>query len=158
MNTFIAQRIKADAVSSIAVWRGPGIMFPLYCLEPGEKRVPHPRIPAGDFPLRLRNVGSKADDYARHYARDENFQSDWHKGMVEICDVPGRVAILFHVGNFIDVTEGCSVAGLKYGRDALGHYRTYQSRLAYEQAYPHLRDAILAGPTVLRVIDIGASA
>lgn len=155
---FTARRIHADPLSSVSLWTGPGLTFPLYCLEPGEGREPHPRIPEGEYPLRLRTVGSKHQDYLRHYARDENFPSDWHKGMVEIANVPQRTAVLFHVGNFIDDSLGCSLAGLKYGRDALGHYRVYNSRLAYEQAYPVLRDAILAGPALLRVAGAEAGA
>ena len=155
---FTARRIKSNPLSSVALWSGPGITFPLYCLEPGEKREPHPIIPEGEYPLMLRTVGSKHQDCLRHYARDENFPSDWHKGMVEIANVPQRTAILFHVGNFINDTLGCSLAGLSYGKDALGHYRVYNSRLAYEKAYPVLRDAILGGPTLLRVVNGGADA
>lgn len=158
MIAFTARRIKSDAMSSIALWSGPGIIFPLYCLEPGEDRKPHPIIPEGEYPLQLRTVGSVADGYAKHYARDEHFPSDWHRGVVEICNVPHRTAILFHVGNFIDDTMGCSLPGLHYGKDALGHYRVVNSRLAYEKAYPILRDAILGGPTLLRISDIGAIA
>lgn len=155
MIEFVAQRLYDTDLSSIAIWSGPKLTFPLYALEPGAKRPTHPRIPAGSYPLRLRNVGKVNEGYIRHYLTDGQFRSDWHQGMVEICDVPGREAILFHVGNFIEDTEGCSLPGLHYGKDTLGAYRVFNSRLAYEQAYPVLRDAILAGRVTLNIKDIG---
>lgn len=140
---FTATRIYQTAASSVAIWSGPKIAFPLYCLEPGEQREPHPRIPAGTYPLRLRTVGKKHADYLKHYG------SHFHKGMVEIAEVPGREFIELHVGNTIADTLGCSLPGLSYGKDEDGNYAVAESRRAYEKAYPILRDAILAGATQL---------
>lgn len=153
-----AKRIHATPQSSVAVWGGPGLNFPLYCLEPGEMRVPHPRIPAGNYPLKLRTLGQKHLDYKAHYDAATRFGPEWHQGMIEICDVPGRTAIEFHVGNFIKDTLGCSLAGLSYDRGADAEYRVISSRVAYERAYPILRDLILAGPVQIQISDIGAIA
>lgn len=155
---FTAVRIQEAPRSSVAVWSGPKLGFVLYALEPGERRLPHPRIPAGTYPLRLRTVGEKNIDYATYYADREGdkFPRGWHRGMVEICDVPGRTAVLFHVGNWVSNTLGCSLAGLSYGKDENGDYCVTDSRRAYERAYPIFRDAILAGPTQLVIKPVGA--
>lgn len=153
-----SKRIHSNPMSSIAVWSGPGINFPLYCLEPGVSRIPHPRIPAGIYPLRLRTIGQKHLIYKSRYDAIARFGPDWHQGMIEICDVPDRTAIEFHVGNFIKDTQGCSLTGLSYDQGADGNYRVISSRVAYERVYPIIRDLIWAGPTHVQISDIGAMA
>lgn len=154
-NTFTAKRLAQDEQSSVAHWFGPDGTPLCYCLEPGYKREPHPGIPAGTYRLGLRTVGEKHTNYLKWYG------PDFHKGMVEICDVPGREFIEFHVGNTIADTQGCSLAGGIFieppGRGS-GHYEVMQSRRAYEAVYPILRDAILAGAAQLIIVPAGAMA
>lgn len=149
MNTIAATRIKIEPLSSVALWTNPLLVFKLYCLEPGEHRFPHPAIPAGNYVLRLRTIGQKHQTYARYYDDRPGF----HQGMVEIFGVPGRTAIEFHVGNYLAESEGCSLAGTSYHMGPDGHYGVGASRLAYEKAYPIIRDLILAGPTTLALTD-----
>jgi|GEM_PF-3658224 len=153
MLTFTAKRLAHDDLSSVARWSKPDGHDLCYCLEPGYRREPHPIIPAGTYALRLRTVGEKHAAYLKWYG------SDFHKGMIEICDVPGRTAIEFHVGNTIADTLGCSLSGDSFINppgNGSGHFEVVRSRVAYERAYPILRDAILAGPTQLIIVPQGA--
>lgn len=43
------------------------------------------------------------------------YSSDKFKDVFEVTNVPGRTAILFHVGNFSEDTEGCILLGLESG-------------------------------------------
>ncbi len=156
---FTARRLSSDGRSIISRWfdmRGQPLC---YCLEPGRLSAPHPCIPVGDYNLQLRTIGQKHQDYNRHYTA--KFGAGWHRGMVEIVNVPGREAIEFHVGNTIADTLGCCLAGtaaLPPPGNGSGHWEVSGSRAAYERVYPILRDAIVAGPTLLRVLSIGALA
>lgn len=153
---FQAHRLSTDGVSIIARWFDPVGDALCYALEPGLQRQPHPGIPDGTYPLQLRTVGDKHAEYNRYYA--SKFGIGWHRGMVEICSVPGRDAIEFHVGNTITDTEGCSLAGdqaLKPPGNGSGHWEVAQSRAAYERVYPILRDAILKGGVHLKILPIG---
>lgn len=153
MKTFEARRFAQDAMSSVAQWVDPAGVTLCYCLEPGAERIPHPGIPAGTYQLKLRPYGKKHEAYLKWYG------PDFHKGMIEICKVPDRVAIEFHVGNTIADTEGCSLCGDKYasppGNMKSGHYEVGGSRKTYEKVYPIIRDAILAGPTQLIIHPAG---
>ena len=154
MALFTAKRIASEPMSSVARWYGPDGTALCFCLEPGAARVPHPRIAAGTYALKLTNGTPKSADYARFYA--SKFGIGWHKGMIEICDVPGRTAIEFHVGNTIADTMGCSLSGTTYlppPSEGDEHYEVAGSRDAYEKTYPILRDAVLAGDAQLQILD-----
>lgn len=155
MTTLKVKRISVEPMSSVAVWFRPDGTRICYCLEPGLKRVPHPGIPEGDYALRLRSAGSKHAAYKARYDADPKFGPGWHKGMIEIV-VPGRVAIEWHVGDYLADTEGCSLAGETFARGVDGHWTVGASRTAYEKNYPYLRDLILAGPTRLVFIETKA--
>lgn len=157
MNDFQAKRIASNALSSVAVWSGPGLSFPLYCLEPGDKTAKHPRVPPGTYPLILRTEGGFHQRYGAYYDTHAKFGKGWHRGMIEIDQIPGRDFVLLHVGNYIRDTLGCSLSGMTYGKGVDGNYQVSGSRSAYERAYPIIRDAILAGPTQLRIVAEGAT-
>lgn len=160
VKVFIVRRLAADSMSIVSRWSDPCGAPLCYCLEPGFDRKPHPAIPVGTYPLGLRKAGSKHIAYKKHYDAQAQFGPDWHKGMVEICDVPDRVAILFHVGNTISDSAGCSLAGEKFlapPGNGSGHYEVVRSRAAYEKVYPVLRDAVLAGSVFLEIQSIGAA-
>jgi hypothetical protein len=154
VNIFRAQRIASDGMSIASRWTTPAGVRLCYCLEPGMERVPHPGISSGLYPLRLRTVGAKHAAYLKWY------KGDFHKGMVKICDVVGRDAIEFHVGNSISDTLGCSLCGeslVDALRSSSHHWEVQRSRVTYEKVYPVLRDAILAGPTFISIIPIGSA-
>lgn len=155
---FTLRRLANDAMSSIARLYAPDGTPLCYVLEPGP-RMAHPCIPLGVYPLRLQTQGDKSAAYARTYS--SKFGLGWHKGMVLIDDVPGRIGIEFHIGNSIADTLGCLLAGesvLNPPGDGSEHYEVVRSRLAYERVYPVLRDAILAGACSLQIIDAEAGA
>lgn len=153
MKSFFAKRIARDELSTLSRWEDDAGNLLCFCVEPSATRTPHPGIPAYTYVLKLRAAGKK------HAAYLDKYGPDFHKGMIEITGVPGREAILFHVGNTIADSEGCSLCGEK-AIDPLQslsrHWEVSRSRVAYEKVYPILRDAILAGPVVLNIIPIGA--
>lgn len=154
MNMFTAKRIAHDGQSSVARWVDPEGAELCFCLEPGFERLPHPGIPIGTYELRLRTVGEKHASYLKWYG------PEFHKGMIEICNVPGRTAIEFHVGNTIADTEGCSLCGEKIIdpiHAASKHYEVTRSRVTYERVYPILRDAILSERAQITFIPLGAA-
>lgn len=92
-------------------------------------------IPTGRYPLRLRDWGSW------HDAALKKFGEPFHKGMIEICDVPHRSDILIHWGNYPDDTLGC----LLVGQAALERRAVWSSVSTYKWIYPLLSAAILSG-------------
>lgn len=148
MTQLVAQRLYSDGKSIVSRWHAPDGGLLCFGLEPGFERQPHPAIPAGTYPLRLRTVGEKHETYLRR------FGGHFHHGMVEICDVPGREAIEFHIGNTIDDTLGCTLAGETIIEPRLansGHWEVSKSLFAYQAVYPVLRATIEAGKTMLEV-------
>lgn len=145
-----AHRFARDEVSTVSIWELDGRNI-CYCLEPGAEGE-HPAIPSGKYALGLRTIGDKHAQYLKWYG------PDFHKGMIEILDVPGRTAIEFHVGNTIADTKGCSLCGSNAVDPRVSnskHWEVARSRVTYEKVYPVLRDAILAGPVFINIIGIG---
>jgi hypothetical protein len=97
------------------------------------------RIRAGVYQLRLKGIGESRFDasYTRKFK--------WHKGMIEVTNVPNFAGILFHPGNDHTDTEGCLIPGLIC--DIPGE-RVLSSTLAYEPLYMRITDALLAGTAV----------
>jgi hypothetical protein len=158
MAIFTARRLDTDSLSIISRWYDPAGEPLCFCLEPGLLREPNAGIPAGIYNLRLRAAGAKHAEYNKYYAA--KFGIGWHKGMVEICNVPDRDFIEFHVGNTIADTLGCSLAGtssIAPPGNGSGHWEVSGSRAAYERVYPILRDAITADATHLQILFIGSA-
>lgn len=152
MTLFTARRMDGDGLSSLARWFDANGLPLCWCLEPGPDRAPHPIIPIGTYPLRLRTVGEK------HLAYLKKYGSAWHKGMIEIADVPGRSAIEFHIGNSITDTESCSLAGSDFVPPRLSnsqHWEVTRSAEAYQKVYPKLRDAVMAGQAQITFLSSG---
>lgn len=150
---FTARRLNSDGQSIITKLLDAAGVELCWLLEPGLERAEHPAIPAGRYELKLHPGGNL------HWAYQKDYGPAFHKGMVEVCAVPGRSAILIHVGNKIDDTQGCLLTGSKPVEPRLSnsrHWEVVSSRLAYNRVYPLLRDAILAGPTFLDVLALGA--
>lgn len=52
-----------------------------------------------------------------------------HSGMaipltLEVLDVPGRSGILFHIGNYLQDTQGCILVGMEFGNESIAYSRT----------------------------------
>jgi len=58
------------------------------------------RIPAGSYPITLRNEGGMTKRYAEKFP-------DMHQGMIWLRDVPGFTWVYIHIGNTDDHSEGC---------------------------------------------------
>lgn len=101
------------------------------------------RISAGIYPLRLRNFGSIHASYKKKFA--------FHKGTIEIANIPGFSDVLIHIGNDSGDTLGCPLVGMShtFGTDFIGN-----STAAYKLIYPEIANRIIAFNDVqLQVID-----
>ena len=122
----------------------------------GPKVKGETRIPAGVYQLKLRTEGGFHAQYTETYRT--KFGPDWHKGMLNVTDVPGFEFILIHVGNSHDDTQGCLLVG--QGKTKVdGFHYVSGSRPAYEALYPKVRDALLAGePVEIAYVDLDPAA
>ena len=91
---------------------------------PGVKVPGETRIPAGRYAIRLYTAGRLYSTYTRRYP--------WHRGMLQLVDVPGFSHILIHPGNDDDDTRGCLLPGLRADLDPP---QVLASRAAYERLY-----------------------
>jgi hypothetical protein len=94
----------------------------LYSIEPGPAWGKGP-IPAGIYSVRLRTFGEFNTRYALRFPA-------FHRGMLEICDVPGFDAVLAHCGNSFVDTHACLLVGMRYVNCGL-----QESARAYEKLY-----------------------
>lgn len=96
----------------------------------GEKVMHETRIPEGNYKIELRTFGGHHEKYSHRY--------DFHKGMLQIMDVPGFTDILIHTGNTDEHTSGCVLVGdLPTSRETIGH-----SVKCYSEIYPVILEAI----------------
>lgn len=144
MATFHVMRLYDDPYSTIGELQGPRC----YILE-RQATGDHPRIPEGEYALKLRHIGeSHLDPVA-----EQIMGPGGHHGMIEICDVPGRTDILIHWANQASEILGCLATGTSYAHNVQGAHGfwLYDSRKAYRLIYPTIAAAIMAGPTTLQV-------
>ena len=100
-------------------------------------------IPLGTYNIKFRNIGGFDTKYTARYG------STFHKGMLELQDVPNFKYILIHTGNTDSHTSGCLLLGetqqdLDKGKDGF----VGGSGDAYKKMYPKVRDALLNGEKV----------
>ncbi len=106
MKQVILKRAWTDARATIGMLTIVGVKHdPFFTLEnPQRSTTKDSRIPGGFYKC-VPYSGSK------------------HKDVYQILDVPGRTAILFHVGNYEYETEGCILVGsgscMMMGRPAI---------------------------------------
>ncbi len=107
------------------------------------------RIPAGSYKLKLREHGGFFTRYTKRWS--------WHKGMIELVDVPNFTDILIHLGNSDDDTAGCILVGntAKVNTIDPGELNLLDSTNAYRRIYPIIREAIEQGEVMLEIIDVG---
>ena len=122
-------------------------VFECYTLEDqvrdGEKIKSETAIPLGEHEIKFRTVGGYDAKYQKKYG------TTWHKGMLELQDVPNFMYILIHTGNTDEHTAGCLLVGetqqdLDKGKDGF----VGGSGDAYKKMYPKVRDALLSGEKV----------
>ena len=126
--------------------------FLCYTLEDEHRDVKvmgETRIPAGTYDIKFRTVGG-------YHSRElKRYGAGFHKGMLELQDVPNFKYILIHAGNTDENTAGCILVGdSQTNNDIKTDGFIGSSRNAYKRIYPLIRDALLAGAAVtLEIID-----
>lgn len=102
----IVDRFTSDNETTVSVISLDG-HFVCFGLEDGYKRkkvAGQTRIPAGKYNVSVRRFGGFHDRYAHRF-------NAFHKGMLQIDNVPGFTDILIHVGNSHRDTAGCLLVG-----------------------------------------------
>lgn len=97
-----------------------------------EKVFGETRIPNGIYRLGIRDVGGFHERYSKRF--------DWHKGMIEVTNVPNFKHILLHVGNTDSDTAGCLLVGELATKTTLGN-----SVKAYREIYELIIEELLVG-------------
>lgn len=143
----VLSRFASDAQSTLGRLSIDTGVFSCFTLEDEARAVKlmhETRIPKGTYRLRLKPLGSSRfdDGYLKR------FGVGFHRGMIELMDVPGFTGVLIHIGNFESDTSGCILVGMGHVLDARGYHSVTQSAEAYRRLYPLLRDALLAGDDV----------
>jgi hypothetical protein len=117
--------------------------FQVHTLEPEYREVKiagKKRIPNGRYPIGFRTEGGFHNDYLK------KFGQDFHKGMLEIKDIPDFNWVLIHIGNKRKDTLACLLTGMSNNADDVGFIGS--STEAYKKIYPQIRDALLSGEEV----------
>ena len=109
------------------------------------KVVKETRIPAGRYRVALQTAGRL---HARYLTRFPEF----HRGMLHVLEVPGFEAILIHIGNTDEDTEGCLLVGSGAVTEP-GNMSIHGSAAAYKLLYPKVVDAAAAGQLEIEFID-----
>ena len=140
----IRLQFGSDATNGILLIDG---VFECFTLEDevrdGQKQMGETAIPLGEYEIKFRTVGGYDAKYQKRYG------TTWHKGMLELQDVPNFKYILIHTGNTDEHTAGCLLVGetqqdLDKGKDGF----IGGSGDAYKKMYPKVRDALLNGEKV----------
>ena len=113
----------------------------------GEKVMHETAIPYGEYDVKFREVGGFHNRYENRYGKE------FHKGMLELQDVPNFKYILIHCGNEHRHSSGCLLVGDSATQNITKDGLIGRSRDAYQRVYPIIRDALLKGENVkLKII------
>lgn len=132
----VVDRFASDSESSISLVsvNGQFVCFGLEDEHRTKKIFGETRIPAGVYDVRVRTWGGFHQRYAQRLP--------YHKGMLEICDVPDFSDILIHIGNTEKDTAGCLLVGM--GCYSANENMSLQaSAVAYELLYKKVIEAAL---------------
>lgn len=139
------ERLFADPEATLGVLLLDG-KAQCFTLEDQHQRVKVPgetRIPAGRYQLKLRALG-ESPHFDKKYT--ERFAAE-HRGMIEICAVPGFTGVLIHTGNTDADTRGCVLVGLR--GDAFAEPKVIgTSEAAYRRLYKKLALVLAQGEEV----------
>ena len=108
--------------------------FACYTLEDEQRKIKvkhETAIPLGEYEIKFRTVGGFHTKYTARYG------AGFHKGMLELQNVPNFQHILIHTGNTDEHTAGCLLVGetqqdLDKGKDGF----VGGSGDAYKKMYP----------------------
>jgi hypothetical protein len=117
--------------------------FQIHTLEPEYREIKisgKKRVPNGRYKIGFRKEGGFHNRYLK------KFGADFHKGMLEIKDIPDFNWVLIHIGNKRKDTLACLLTGMSNNADDIGFIGG--STNAYKKIYPQIRDALLSGEEV----------
>ena len=121
-----------------------GKQFMCYTLEDEKRalRVPgETRVPAGIYDIEFRTEGGFHNRYSKKFA--------FHKGMLQVMNVPNFEYILLHIGNDDSHTAGCLLIGDSQENNMIikdGFIG--KSGNAYKRIYPKIAKALENGERV----------
>jgi hypothetical protein len=118
-------------------------LFQIHTLEPEYREIKiagKKRVPNGRYKIGFRTEGGFHNRYLK------KFGEEFHKGMLEIKDIPDFKYVLVHIGNFRKDTLGCLLTGMSNNADDAAFIGG--SVEAYKKIYPLIRDALLKGEDV----------
>lgn len=135
----------SDATLSLVSVDGEFICFGLED-EYRETKVPgETRVPAGEYPVRMRREGGFHSRYANKFGT-------FHQGMLHIQDIPDFEYVLIHIGNSDEDTAGCLLLG--ENANTSGELRITSSTSAYKKFYKLVKDAAIAGELMIEFVDL----
>lgn len=108
-------KIEGTPNSTLSKMRIDGAFF-CFVIEDGyraEKIPGETRIPDGRYRIVKRTVGSFYERYRKAYG---------HKFAIQVEGVPNFEFILFHTGNKVSDTRGCSITGDAAGKEPGGNF------------------------------------
>jgi hypothetical protein len=103
------------------------------------------RIPSGEYKIGVRTFGGFDRRYQKKFGK-------FHRGMLEIKDVPGFTNVLIHIGNTDDNTAGCLLVGCG-AISKIGNMSIQYSTDAYKYLYEQVIMAAFAGNLTIDFID-----
>jgi hypothetical protein len=124
--------------------------FECYTLEDQHQDIKvkgETRIPKGTYNIGLRTVGGFDARYKAKFS--------FHKGMLQVLNVPGFEYILIHIGNDEDDTAGCLLVGNTANNNRLNKGFIGDSTNTYKSLYTKVLKAIESGLDVtIQYIDL----
>ena len=111
-----------------------------FCLEDEfrtQKVWGETRIPAGIYRLELNELEAPEGSPPTFHQRYARRFGAWHRGMIQIMDVPDFTGVLIHIGNDDDDTAGCLLLGEGTSTNWVSS-STNAYRRMYEKMIPHL--------------------
>ena len=102
------------------------------------------RIPAGKYKVGIRDVGGFHGRYLDRFPL-------FHKGMLQVLDVPGFDYILIHIGNTDEDTAGCLLVGA--GCNSVGEMTISSSSVAYSALYKKVCISAREGNLSIEYVD-----
>ncbi len=101
-----------------------------------EKVLGETRIPQGTYNIGVRSEGGFNGRYLKR------FGELFHKGMLQVLDVPGFEYILIHCGNNESHTSGCLLVGDTVNNNTVNKGFIGESTKAYKRIYPQIINAL----------------
>ena len=142
VNLIEVKRYYVNDYMALSVITVDGLAF--FGLEPGKDKM----ICDGMYKLGLRKEGGKHNQYKKKFPQ-------YHEGMIEVKDVPGKKYILWHIGNYITDTKGCLLVACgvifpaSFGRNENGMILK-QSTDGYKKLYEAVIDMFSIGEVFAR--------